>query len=181
MMIEQPTLTTPRLVLRPFSLADATVLQKLVGEKEIAENTLTIPHPYLDGMAEAWINTHAPGWQRAEQAVFAITEPNEGLIGVIDIRIKPEHKRAEVGYWIGIPFWGRGYASEALEAIIEFGFKQLDLNRIHADHFVRNPASGRVMEKAGMKYEGRFREHILKWGKFEDLATYSILRSEYHG
>ncbi len=178
-MITQPTLTTPRLVLRPLTLADAPVLQRLVGEKVIAANTLNIPHPYEDGMAETWIGTHAPGWERGEQATFAITQPSEGLVGVIGLTIEAAHKRAEAGYWIGTPFWGRGYASEALKAIIEFGFKQLDLNRIHASHFVRNPASGRVMIKAGMSYEGRLRQHILKWGQFEDLAKYSILRSEY--
>src|SRR5215510_15332747 len=122
----QPTLTTPRLVLRPFSLADAADLQRLVGEKVIAAHTLNIPHPYEDGLAEAWIGTHGPGWQRGEQAIFAITEPAEGFVGVIGLTIAPAHKRAEVGYWIGVPFWGRGYASEALKTVIEFGFKQLD-------------------------------------------------------
>jgi RimJ/RimL family protein N-acetyltransferase len=181
MTTEQPTLTTPRLILRPFSLDDASDLQRLVGEKVIAANTLNIPHPYEDGLAEAWIATHAPGWQRGEQAVFAITEPAEGFVGVIGLTAVPAHKRAEVGYWIGVPFWGRGYASEALTTMIEFGFRQLELNCIHASHFVRNPASGRVMEKAGMKYEGCLRQRILKWGQFEDLALYSIIRSEYEG
>src|SRR5262245_42244926 len=131
----QPTLTTPRLVLRPFTLADASDLQRLVGEKVIAANTLNIPHPYDDGLAETWIGTHAAAWQRGEQATFAISEPQEGLVGVIGLTIEGAHKRAEVGYWIGVPFWGRGYATEALIALIEFGFKQLDLNRIHASHF----------------------------------------------
>jgi RimJ/RimL family protein N-acetyltransferase len=177
-MLKQPSLSTPRLLLRPFSLEDAPALQKLVGDKRIASTTLNIPHPYEDGMAASWIQTHEPKWLDGQLAVFAITEPSAGLVGATSLRIEYDHKRAEAGYWIGVPFWGRGYASEALIALIDFGFNQLDLNRIHASHLTRNPASGRVMVKAGMKYEGRRRQHFLKWGQFEDVETYGILRSD---
>jgi len=164
--------------LRPFSPDDAPALQKLVGDKEIASTTLNIPHPYEDGMAERWIETHEPNWVDGRLAVFAIVEPAAGLVGAISLRIEHAHKRAEAGYWIGVPFWGRGYASEALVALIDFGFNHLGLNRIHASHLTRNPASGRVMVKAGMKYEGRRRQHFLKWEKFEDVELYGILRSD---
>jgi [ribosomal protein S5]-alanine N-acetyltransferase len=177
-MTVQPVLTTDRLVLRPFCAADARAVQEFVGKREIASTTLNIPHPYEDGMAEAWIAKHEPAWQRGELATFAITEASEGLVGAIGLVIESAHQRAEAGYWIGLPFWGRGYATEALSALIAFGFTQLNLNRIHASHFTRNPASGRVMVKAGMSYEGCFRQHVLKWGRFEDLSKYAILRSE---
>jgi ribosomal-protein-alanine N-acetyltransferase len=177
-MAKQPSLSSARLVLRPFFTEDASIVHKLVQEREIASTTLNIPHPYEDGMAEAWIAMHEPGWQRREMATFAITEPSEGLVGAIGLTIELAHNRAEAGYWIGLPFWGRGYATEALSAIIAFGFAQLNLNRIHASHLTRNAASGRVMIKAGMRYEGCLRQHVLKWGQFEDLAKYAILRSE---
>ena len=178
-MTKQPVLSSARLVLRPFSTADAPVVCKLVQEREIASTTLNIPHPYEDGMAETWITTQEPAWLRGEIATFAITEPSEGIVGAISLTIELPHQRAEAGYWIGLPFWGRGYATEALSAIIAFGFSQLNLNRIHASHMTRNPASGRVMIKAGMHFEGCLRQHVMKWGQFEDLAIYAILRSEF--
>jgi RimJ/RimL family protein N-acetyltransferase len=178
-MTNQPNVYSPRLVLRPFSPSDASVIKELLAQAEIASTTLNIPHPYEEGMAEAWIATHEPGWQGGEMASFAITERSEGLVGAIALTIEKKHQRGEVGYWIGIPFWGRGYATEALSAIISFGFTQLNLNRIHASHFTRNPASGRVMLKAKMRFEGCLRQHVIKWGQFEDIATYSILRSEH--
>ena len=87
--------------------------------------------------------------------------------------------QGELGYWIGVPYWGKGYCTEAGEALLEYGFTELDLNRIHASYFSRNPASGRVMEKLGMTYEGTRKQHILKWNKFEDLALKGILRKDW--
>jgi RimJ/RimL family protein N-acetyltransferase len=155
------------------------MVHKLAAERVIASTTLNIPYPYEEGMAEAWIAAQESAWELGEAATFAITEATEGFVGVIGLSIEPNHWRAEAGYWVGLPYWGRGYATEALAAIIAFGFRQLDLNRIHATHFTRNPASGRVMIKAGMRFEGCLRQHFLKWGQFEDVASYSILRSEY--
>ena len=176
---ELPTICTARLLLRPFVLEDAPALHELVKEREIASTTLNIPHPYEEEMAKVWISSHTPGWENQEMAVFAITEASAGLVGAISLRLELAHERGELGYWIGIPFWGKGYATEATKAVIKFGFEQMKLNRIHAAHLTRNPASGRVMIKAGMTFEGVLRKHILKWGEFEDVAKYSILRREY--
>ena len=176
---ELPAIGTARLLLRPFVMEDAAILHELVKEREIASTTLNIPHPYDKEMAKSWISTHGPGWDNREMAVFAITEASAGLVGAISLRLELPHERGELGYWVGIPFWGRGYATEATRAVIKFGFEQLKLNRIHAAHLTRNPASGRVMIKAGMEFEGVLRQHILKWGRFEDVAKYSILRRDY--
>lgn len=121
-------------------------------------------------MAEAWISGHRPGWDRGELATFAITQAEAGLVGAIGLRIEPAHERAELGYWIGVPFWRRGYATEAAAAVIEFGFRELGLHRIYATHLTRNPASRRVMQKLGMEFEGCRRQHLLKWGQHEDIA-----------
>ena len=83
-----------------------------------------------------------------------------------------------MGYWIGVPYWNKGYCSEAAKALIGYGFDELGLNRVFAEHMVRNPASGRVMEKAGMTYEGTLRQHVKKWDRYEDLKVYGILRTE---
>lgn len=178
----QPTLTTERLVLRPFRLADGPEVQRLAGERAIADTTLAIPHPYPEGAAEEWIATHAPRFAEGIEAVFAVTRKPEGeLAGAIGLMISPGDAKAELGYWIGVPFWGRGYATEAGRAVLEYGFKDLGLHRIQARYIVRNPASGRVLEKLGMRTEGLQRHAIRKWDVFEDVALVAILAAEWPG
>ncbi|MEZ5317376.1 MAG: GNAT family N-acetyltransferase [Vicinamibacterales bacterium] len=175
-MTEQPALGTARLHLRPFMPEDAPRVRTLAGAREIADTTLNVPHPYEDGMAEAWIATHAPGWALGRLATFAIIEADAGLIGAIGLTVEPAHRRAEIGYWIGRPHWNRGYATEAARAVVAFGFEAFDLHRIQGRHLTRNPASGRVLVKAGLTYEGTLRGHLIKWGVPEDVAIYAVLR-----
>jgi ribosomal-protein-alanine N-acetyltransferase len=179
-MARQPELTTERLLLRPFALADAPIVQQLAGDEAIASTTGTIPHPYEDGMAEEWIRTHPKAFEEGKGVIFAITLcEDKTLIGAIGLTIERDHERAELGYWIGKPYWGNGYCTEAARAVLNYGFAELGLNRIYATHFSRNPASGRVMEKIGMACEGCQRQHFRKWGTFEDLKVYAILRAGY--
>jgi [ribosomal protein S5]-alanine N-acetyltransferase len=179
-MLEQPILHTPRLTLRPFTLDDAADVQRLAGAREIASTTAVIPHPYEDGMAEQWIGGHAPALAAGSSITYAITLAETGeLCGAIGLALTPEHQRAELGYWIGVPYWGRGYCTEAALAVRDLGFRALGLHRILAVHLARNPASGRVMQKIGMRHEGPLREHALKWGVFDTIECYAILRSEW--
>ncbi len=177
-MSSQPTLTTSRLVLRPFQLSDAGEIQRLAGDREIAATTLRIPHPYLDGMAEEWINSLATRYDKGEVVAFVIRNgDDDALLGAIGLEICKEHERAELGYWIGKPYWGNGYCTEAARAVVEYAFETLKLNRIEAHHFAGNEASGRVMRNVGMHYEGRLVQRIKKWGKFVDLIVYGLVRS----
>jgi RimJ/RimL family protein N-acetyltransferase len=177
---ELPTITTERLVLRPFALSDAADVQRLAGVWVVADTTLNIPHPYPDGAAEQWISSHAERFESREIITLAVTLRGNGeLAGCISLRLNDAHGRAELGYWMGVPYWNHGYCSEAARALVAYGFEQLGLNRIYAHHLTRNPASGRVMQKAGMTYEGTLRQHVKKWERYEDLAAYGILRSEY--
>lgn len=131
-------------------------------------------------MAEQWIAMQQPMFERGEGIVWAITRRTDhSLCGAINLLIDSAHQIAEIGYWIGLPYWGQGYATEAAHAAIRYGFETLQLHRIYATHLARNPASGRVMQKAGMRYEGRLREHFFKWGVHEDLLYYGILRAEW--
>lgn len=178
--MQQPTLETERLRLRPFRTADADDVQRLAGDRAIADTTLNIPHPYEDGLAEKWISNHRDWFECGEQAVFAVTlKPTGELIGAIGLRITPDDQRAELGYWIGKPYWGRGYCTEAAKAVLDFGFNQLDLNRVYAHHLSRNPASGRVMQKIGMTHEGHLRQHVKKWNVLEDLELYGRLKGDH--
>jgi len=177
-MTGQPILVTDRLLLRPFDLADASDVQRLAGDYEVASSDLGIPYPYPDGAAEAWIATLRPGFEKGVHAVYAVTLLGErNLVGAAGlVEVNRRHGRAELDYWVGRPYWGRGYATEAARAVIEYGFFVMGLHRVYAMHFSRNPASGRVMEKCGMVHEGHFREHIRKWGVFEDVDIWGILR-----
>ncbi|UCE04405.1 MAG: GNAT family N-acetyltransferase [bacterium] len=176
-------LQTNRLILRLFTLEDAPAVQRLAGEKDIAATTLHIPHPYEDGMAEEWIGKHQEEYEKGEQVTFAIVHREEKyLVGAIGLSgIREEHERAEIGYWIGKPYWNQDYCTEAVKAVLQYSFDVLKLNRVYARHFKRNPASGRVMQKVGMKYEGCLRQHFKKWGNFEDSEMYGILREEFCG
>jgi len=161
-------------------LDDAPYVQRFLVEKEVAATLLSVPHPFEDGMAEQWIQTRLERFEKGEAIHFAITNRQaKYLIGAIGLNIGKENKRADFGFWIGKPYWDNGYCTEAAQAVIKYGFDVLRLNRICDQHMTRNPASGKVMQKIGMKHEGLIRQHIMNWGKFEDLDFYGILRSEY--
>jgi RimJ/RimL family protein N-acetyltransferase len=175
-----PEITTARLRLRAFSDADAPAVQRLAGDRRVADTTLLIPHPYPDGAAEAWIATHEASWELGRGLVFAVTlQPAGDLIGAIGFTIAREARSAEMGYWIGVPYWNRGYCTEAVRGLVDFGFTRLDLVRIHAHHFARNPASGRVLENAGLEFEGTRYGAITKWGRPEDARHYGLARADW--
>ena len=175
-----PPLLTERLLLRSLTLEDAADVQRLAGERDVASTLTNMPHPYEDGMAEEWIRACSGKYENDEALNFAITLRTEGnFIGGMVLRLDPENESAELGYWIGKPYWNCGYATEAAKAVVAYSFEVLKLNRIHAKHFKRNPASGRVLEKIGMSYEVCFRQHIKKWDNFEDMIGYGMLKSEF--
>jgi len=176
---EQPTLETARLILRPYTLDDAPTVARLAGRREIADTTISIPHPYSEKQARDWIERRS----QAKEIVFAVvTKKEHQVVGSVGLReIDREHGQAEMGCWIGVYWWGRGYATEATRALLQFGFETLRLNRIYAHHMIRNRASGRVLEKLGMKKEGVLRERVRKWGVFEDVVLLAILKKEWQG
>jgi RimJ/RimL family protein N-acetyltransferase len=153
-----PTLTTERLILRPLALADAPRFARLAADPDVARMTGTFPLQQSAITAEGWIlirqAREAQGWPNA---VFAIDLPSEGLIGCIGA--DPGHGKVEIGYWLGRPYWGHGYASEALKAVTAYA-AGLGFGPVVASHFVDNPASGRVLEKAGFAPTGEIAPHF---------------------
>lgn len=175
-----PELVTARLVLRRFRESDAPVVQRVVSRREVADTTLSIPHPYPEGGAAEWIASHEARWNDGTDVVFAITRANDGaVVGAVGLRVEKAHNHAELGYWIDPGEWNQGYATEAARAVIAYGFDTLQLHRIQARHFPRNPSSGAVMRKLGMRHEGMLRGALRKNGRYEDAELYAVLRDEW--
>ena len=174
-----PTLTSERLLLRAFVPGDAPDVTRYLSEAAVARNTLTIPHPYPAGAADEFIARHTPDWSAGKRAVWAITDGADGaLLGAVGLHFALAHHKAEVGYWIAVPAWGKGIATEAVRRVIAFGFDELGLHRLDAQHYAENPASGRVMIKAGMRHEGLMRGIVFRDGVPRDNALYAILRTD---
>ncbi|MEO6054868.1 MAG: GNAT family N-acetyltransferase [Chthoniobacterales bacterium] len=172
-----PTLRTERLVLRPFEISDGARVKELAGNPKISETTAHIPYPYEEGMAEKWIITHPTEFAKGNGLTLAITLLNGALIGAIALNTSPRDHKAEIGYWIGVPYWNQGYCTEAVRGMIHYGFNVLNYHKITARYLAGNPASGRVMEKAGMKKEGELADDVCRNGKFHAVAVYGLLSS----
>jgi len=172
------TITTERLILRPYEIADAQRVSELCNNYNIYKSTLNIPYPYPIESALAWIATHEESFINDKGYVFAVTDRSTGeLYGAIGISNNQAHKNGEIGYWIGEEYWGNGYASEALKAIIDFAFSEKGFHKVFGRFLASNPASGKVMHKVGMVKEGMLAEHIFKEGKFEDLFFCGIINN----
>jgi len=143
-----PVLETERLTLRAPCHEDASAMANLVNERSIAENTARIPHPY--GIADAKQFIGAVNRQEGE-ATFAIIR-NGALIGACGV--DPRSGVAEIGYWLGVPHWGHGFATEAARAVIDHAFGELRHETLEAGARVSNPASRRVLEKCGFQWTG---------------------------
>jgi RimJ/RimL family protein N-acetyltransferase len=147
-----PRIATARLVLREFAPADASAVQRLASAREVADQTL-LPHPYGDGVAEAWIATCRAAHEGGTEIVFAVERALDGvLVGAIGLAVEPHRACAKLGYWIGMPYWGRGYATECAAAVVAFGFETLALERVWAPRF-RGKRPGARPRKVGLAHE----------------------------
>lgn len=176
----QPDLETERLILRPFTAADAADVRRLAGDRRVSETTAAVPHPYPEGAAEAWIATHELAYEERLEASFAIARRDGNtLVGAMSLLgIDMPKRQAEVGYWIGCDFWRRGYASEALRRLVAFAHHELGLTRLFGRCLAVNPASGHVMRNAGLQPEGRLLLHGQLHGKFDDVLLFGWVAPE---
>ncbi|MEX6508812.1 GNAT family N-acetyltransferase [Jiella sp. M17.18] len=142
-------LVTPRLRLRPVQAGDAGAIATLINDRDLARMLARVPWPYRFEDAEAFIADHG------EEIVFAICLKASGdLTGICSLKPTTDRRRAEIGYWVGRPFWGNGYATEAAQAVIDYGFTALDLQAIDASCRVINEASRKVIWKCGFRFCG---------------------------
>lgn len=181
-MSVMPILKTNRLNLRPFVIGDAKEVQRQAGNAKVAVTTGAIPHPYPDGLAEQWIGRRQEMFKNKISTDWAIElNSTNQLIGCMSLIFNRAHQRAELGYWIGEEFWASGYGTEAAVEVVRYGFENLSLNKITARHVPENMASGKILQKVGMKFEGHLKQEFLKDGRFLDLIVYGILKNEYVG
>ncbi len=173
---------TERLIMRPYTLKDAEAVYQVVGRREIAETTINIPHPYPRGTVDWWINfinENIKNDRAYEFGIFLKQKPHTYIGNCGLISLSKQHNNAEIAYFISPDHWGQGYASEAAARIVEFGFRELQLERIGGRCMTKNIGSRQVMEKAGLKYEGLSRHEVLKWDTYEDVWKFGLIREEW--
>jgi [ribosomal protein S5]-alanine N-acetyltransferase len=178
-MKEFPTLETERLLLRKKTYEDVPQIIELAGDPMISKTTLSIPNPYQKEDAVYWIDHSNECFEKNSGYDFGIELKETGkFIGGIGFFLKLFDK-AEAGYWIGTPYWNKGYCTEALKEIITIGFLELKLNKIFAHHFKENESSGKVMIKAGMVFEAELKQHAKKDDRYIDIIQYRITKDEF--
>lgn len=175
-----PVLETERLRLRKPAVKDIPQLMEYANNPKIADMTLNIPHPYQEKDAVTWLNMANQHFEEQCGFVFAVARlSDDEFMGGIGLEINKRFNRAELGFWIGEPFWNNGLISEAVKEILRFGFEEVGLNKVVAHHLVNNPASGKVMTKNGLAKEGELKEHIRKNGEYLSLVQYGLTQKEY--
>jgi RimJ/RimL family protein N-acetyltransferase len=176
-----PILVTERLALRELRDADAAAIASGAGDKRVAQFLIQVPSPYPPALARRWLIARREWWEMGRGVTLAVTRRDEPdrLLGTVSLRRYTRDRRAELGYWLAVPAWGQGIATEAVRAVVDYGFRELVLARIYAQVIDGNAASIRVLEKIGMVHEGVKRQHVRKGHRLTDVILYGLLRSEW--
>jgi len=173
---EKREITTERLVLRLFQPSDAEAVTALCDNYNIYKNTLYLPYPYRLNDALTWIDKHYDNFMEDRLYEFAVTDKGTGeIFGAIALSNNKAFNHGEIAYWIGEPYWGNGYATEAAKSILQFAFDDKKLHKVFARCFPSNLASASVIEKIGMRKEGTLNDHVIKDGKYVDLIYYGMI------
>lgn len=150
----RPVIETNRLTLRRLTAKDCGRVVELLSAWDIARMTSSIAHPYTTDDFHAWQAGHDAGWAEKRDFPYAVTTTRDGVIGCIGMAARPDAEAYEIGYWIGMPYWGQGYATEAGAALLAQTRVDLAPSSITSRHFVENTTSGHVLEKLGFIYTG---------------------------
>jgi RimJ/RimL family protein N-acetyltransferase len=179
-MNQFPEIVTKHLLLRKLVMEDKASLIQYCHNEKIADQFLNIPYPYEEDAALARMNFVWNGFEKKERFVFAITlkDKNE-LIGEIGLHLDNSNDSAQFGYWLAEPFWGKGLITEALAAILKYGFETLGLNKIFATHYLTNLASEKVMLKNNMIKEAILKDHFKINGAYRTVNQYRLTKQEY--
>lgn len=178
--LETPEIFAERLHLRRLTMRDAPDIYEYSRDPLVAEHVLWEAHRSLSE-SKSYIRYMIRKYRAGDAASWGIAlNSDDRVIGTIGFMwIQPDNASAEIGYSLARRCWNRGYMTEALRALIRYGFTQMDLNRIEAMHETTNPASGAVMRKCGMQREGLLRNKLINKGKYVDVELYSILKRDF--
>jgi len=160
---------------------DKAALLEHLHSRDVYQTTLNIPYPYLEGHADSWIQKRVEHTRSCgKEVTFAIRTEDGKLIGIVSAdNLEPgTSHRAEIGYWLAKPFWGKGSMTDVVKAYVEYAFRELQVVRLTAHVFELNAGSARVLEKNGFKLEGRFRQHLMKDGELLDARFYGLLKED---
>ena len=178
-MFSMPEILTDRLILRRMTMKDAQDIFEYSRDPEVARHVLWTAQKHISE-AKEYVRYMTKRYRDDLPSSWGIIDKESGrLVGTIGyMAFSEENASVEIGYSLARWLWGKGMATEALRAVIDYTFEAMDINRIEAQHELTNPSSGRVMEKCGMKKEGILRQRLYNKGKFVDIALYSILRED---
>jgi ribosomal-protein-alanine N-acetyltransferase len=179
--VDESVIETSRLRLRPFDLADAPALFRIASNPTVTRFTTWDAHRTVDD-SRAFINEHAlPRYRENGPDLLAIELKDSGdLTGAIGARWATKENRClEFGYWLGEPFWRRGFATEAARPFVAHLFAKHSVERVQAHYIEGNTASGRVLEKVGLRLEGVRRRALFRHDRFWDLHCYAVLRDQW--
>ena len=166
--------------LRDLTFEDASQIDAFASNIEVAQSTLTIPHPYPKDSAKEFIHFALDAQKNGNLVIYAIIEKETNqLIGIINLMIQPIYKRGELGYWIAKEYWGKGYGTEAAKCLMQYGFEEMELHKIFARAFSSNVGSYKIMQKIGLQYEGTLKEHVCRDGQYHDLVVYGLLQKDF--
>lgn len=173
--------TNKAIKIRKLKFSDADDLYEHIHEREISKWTIRIPYPYSLKDAIKFIRKSQYEVRKMKGYNFGIAlKETDSVIGGIGLHcIDWKNSNAELGYWIGKKYWGKGLMTEAVRLILDFGFKELKLHKIYAHCFEENVASAKVLEKCGFILEGKAREERFRYDKWHNSLLYGILSSEY--
>jgi len=176
-----PALNTERLVLRRIDASDAQGVFEYARHPEVAKYMTWEAHKSIDD-SKGFINWTLERYEKDEAGEWGIElKETQKIIGAMGfVHLDLHNSFGEIGYALSKDYWGRGIMTEALKRLIKFSFEEMKLNRIEATHAIENEASGRVMQKAGMTYEGLLRQRFFTKGKFWDIKQYAIVYSDWN-
>ena len=176
-MKECPTIETHRLLLNAPTAEDIDTIVSVLNHKVYADNAVMIPYPYTAQSAQYWLQLAADAVANESGYIFAIRlKESPTIIGGIELSKNKSLHKAEIGYWLDQKYWNHGLMTEAVQAVLQFGFETIKLKKIYATHFDYNLASGKVMQKAGMTQEAILRCHTYKEGVYHDHVMYSLIK-----
>ncbi|MDN5212633.1 GNAT family protein [Fulvivirgaceae bacterium BMA12] len=174
------TLTSERLKLTSFERVSAETWFRLINDKEVAQTTLSLPHPCTIKEAKLWREQQMDKIRQQQILRWSVSmKDNDCIIGSVKLSLNRRFNSAEIGYWLGREYWGYGYAGEAASMVLNYAFEALKLNRVEAYAMVRNKASSKILLKLGMIKEGLHRQLVRRWEEYIDVESYAILFDDW--